>query len=297
MHKSYAVHTLIAQISTQLHRVYATERQCTQHAWLLLSTVVKKSMAQLLTQQTITLTKADEEQLTQWITQLVQEDKPIQYIIGDVPFGDLTIAVSPPTLIPRPETEDWVHALIAQYKQKCSSDAQLRILDLCTGTGCIALTFAHAFKNATVIAVDIAADAVTLACRNAQLNSIPNVTVIQSDLFSALTPASFDLIIANPPYIPATQWSQLPVSVRAWEDCRALCAGDDGLTLIRAIIAQAGAWLTPNNTGLPSLALEIDCTQAAAAEQLMQEAGYCDITLAIDAAHLPRVIMGSQPRR
>ena len=120
--------------------------------------------------------------LDHWLDDMIYHHKPIAYILQEVPFGDLSITVRPPILIPRPETEEWVMDLIE--KIKLSGARNLRILDMSTGSGCIALAFAHAFPDAQVFAVDISPFSLLLVSENKKKLNLTNVTCIESDLFS-----------------------------------------------------------------------------------------------------------------
>jgi release factor glutamine methyltransferase len=267
-------------IVSELHESYA---------WQLLEAVTQQSRAQLVALRTITLDAAQQEWLTAACRALVYEHKPIQYIIGSVPFLDLAITVQPPYLIPRPETEAWVAALIACYAKR--QMAPTRILDLCTGTGCIALALARAFaaSGATVCGVDIMPGAVALAAQNACSNNITS-TFLCGDLYAPVANETFDLIVANPPYIPTSYRATLERSVAEWEDGAALFGGDDGLDLIRTIVHTAPQYCIP---GRPlQVWIEIDCTQEHAVRQLFVMAGFTEIVTCYDAADHPRVVHG-----
>ncbi|KAL8836437.1 MAG: hypothetical protein Q9170_002925 [Blastenia crenularia] len=167
--------------------------------------------------------------------------KPLQYIIGDQPFGDLEILCRPGVLIPRPETETWVthlaHLLSTTPTHNLTSNPPLRILDLCTGTGCIPLHLyflLHSHLNPTMLGIDISPTAITLSRRNlhhnisktllpATANSQLHFT--KADIFAneGLWDAEWDIVISNPPYIPPEGFSRTTTrSVRCWEPRRAL---------------------------------------------------------------------------
>lgn len=285
---------LIAQCATYLAQEHE-QATAEQYAWWLLEALTKKSRAVLIAQKTITLDKHQAEILAEWLDDIVVQYKPLAYVLGNTPFRELTIFVEPPTLVPRPETEEWVSTLIERYKPLAYEP--LRILDLCTGTGCIALSLAHAFPQSSVVGVDIADHALALAHKNAEHNMIKNVTFIHSDLFSGLPPSTrFDLIVANPPYIAPEEQEELPLSVKQWEDPQALFADEKGLALIATIIEQAPHWLS-NNTlieqhNLPHLAIEIGHTQGAAVVELFTKRGFTNVECLRDHAGKDRVVMG-----
>ncbi|KAI0775686.1 S-adenosyl-L-methionine-dependent methyltransferase [Trametes elegans] len=178
--------------------------------------------------------------------------EPLQYILGSQPFGPLHLAVRPPVLIPRPETEDWAIRLARHLHP--SPSRPLNILDLGTGTGCIPLLFCHAFPQGSAhsTAVDISQDAIRLAVDNARLCGVElppdgpldrdhfpawnenTFTPILADLMhpafvrrAGLKPP-YDVITSNPPYIPKHQYARLPPSVKDYEDARALLGDGDG---------------------------------------------------------------------
>ena len=288
------MNTIINSLITHLLPVYKDHAQATQVAWWLLQAVSKKSKAELLT-SSITLSEQQKKQLDQWIHEHVVEHKPLAYIIGWVPFGPLTIQVEPPLLIPRAETEEWVHNLIEQFTPL--HNQLLTILDMCTGTGCIGLLLAHTFKKAQVYAVDINPQALECAKRNAQHNNITNITFIESDLFTNLSASlSFDVIVSNPPYIAHTAWQNLELSVKNWEDQRALVAQHDGSELLHAIIKQAPLWIKDNNQlidlNLPNVVLEDKYDQALTTMRIMTDAGYNNVAYKKDSYGNDRLVQG-----
>ncbi len=272
-----------------------------QNAWVLISHLTGKTRLELITHPEITLTPDQRATLKTWITQITVEHKPIQYLIGSVPFLDLTITVRPPILIPRPETEEWCDQLIQQLKAAARLNPEtnnpLNILDLCTGSGCIALALARAFPTAHVIAIDIEPKACALAQENARINDIENIKIIESDLFSALPDnRKFDLIVSNPPYIAPEILATLDPEVREWEAAKALIAEDHGLACIKTIIAQAPAYFAPNSN-FNELWIEISPEQETAVMAHMQAADFTAVTPHYDLTHRVRVISGKLIRR
>ncbi len=249
-----------------------------QQAWWLLEFVTNKNRAQLQTTYE-KLTAEQQENLDAYIQQIVRHHKPLAYILGWVPFLDLKLLVTPPTLIPRPETEAWVYALIEIIKK--SKSETLTILDIGTGSGCIALSIAQAFPTAQIYAIDIAQSALDLAQQNAALNNIANVTFLQSNLFANL-PADlkFDLIVSNPPYINPT--AQLDASVLNWEDHGALFAPNQGMQIIEQIAAQAHQYLKKNNELAYQLVMEIDASQGDIVKNLLKNCGFQKIEIRKD---------------
>lgn len=269
------------------------------YAWWLLEKASGLSRAQLIAQHTIEYTDTVHQALEQMIHELTVQHKPLGYILGSIPFGDLTLQLAPPTLIPRHETEEWILNLAQRLKDALPHES-LNILDMCTGSGCIALTLARHLPNAHVWAVDIAPSALELAKKNASLNAIHNITFINSDLFSSLPcDVRFDLIVANPPYISHNVWETLDKSVTQWEDYCALVATKEGAAILGAIIKDAPLWLRFNDklkqADIAQLWLEIGYDQGSAIRTLFEQAGYEGVRVVQDARGNDRVVTGSKP--
>jgi release factor glutamine methyltransferase len=166
--------------------------------------------------------------------------EPLQYIEGSVPFGPVEIAVDERVLVPRPETEYLFELMVA------ATDAAAVIVDLCTGSGNLALALKAAFPAATVHATDLSADALDVARKNARQNEL-DVHFGHGDLFAALPNhlrGRVDLLVANPPYLAADELVDLPADVLR-EPQMALASGPDGDEAVRAIAAELGEWLRP----------------------------------------------------
>jgi release factor glutamine methyltransferase len=265
-----------------------------QYAWWMLTAITGRRKEELLANHALFLTPSHLEELETWIYRQCHEHMPLQYLLGTVPFLDLELFVEPPILIPRPETEEWVARLCTTLQGL--SNKKLRIIDIGTGTGCIALSLAHALPKSEVIALDINPQALELARKNATHNKITNVTFIQSDLFAQVH-GTADLIVSNPPYISEDELSSLDASVVLWEDLQALQADDHGLGVIKKIIEQAPGYLSPhkkelNTKGIPQLMIEIGYRQGPGVLDLMQQAGYIKVTLDRDLAGHDRVVQG-----
>lgn len=286
---------LVSEIKKKLLPIYPDPQLRQQYAWWTVQAITGRTQTDLISNHELELTEEQENKLFHWLDALINAHMPIQYLIGSVPFNGLEILVKEPVLIPRPETEEWTLNLIEQLKQL--ENKNLHILDLCTGTGCIALALAKALPEASVLATDISEQALELAEKNAQHNKIENVTFMLSDLFEdILIEHRFDLIVCNPPYIAPEEWNTLDRSVTAWEDKRALVAADDGLALIKKIITTAPAYLKENSEiahkQLPQLMLEIGHAQADTVVALMRKAGYTHVTAHQDLEHKNRVVSG-----
>ena len=274
---------LAENIAADIEKATDLPKEATlQEAWWLLEHVTHKKKWQLLLATEDNLDQQSQATLAQCLHERTTLHKPLQYILGSVPFIDCTITVEPPTLIPRPETEEWTAWLINHIKQVYgSAPPALSILDLCAGSGCIAIALAKAFPTSQLIATDIAPTALRLIQKNKRHNNTPNVTACESHLFSALTNYQhhFDIIVSNPPYIAQKEWYSLSQSVRLWEDPAALVANNDGLALYEKIINEARSYLRPTEMPkiIPSLVLEIGSTQAGAITKLLEDASFTKI--------------------
>lgn len=212
--------------------------------------------------------------------------EPLQYVTGEVAFRHIVLKVSPGVLIPRPETEVLVGEVLSAVQ---SMDAPV-IADICTGSGCIALSLAHEHAGARVWASDISSVAVQVATDNAQrLGLGERVVVREGDLFSAL-PADLhgrlDVLVSNPPYIPSADVPQLPVEVAGFEPHLALDGGADGLDIFRRILDEARIWLRPGGI----LAVELDERMARTAAREALE-WYEDVRVISDLTGRDRIVM------
>jgi release factor glutamine methyltransferase len=214
--------------------------------------------------------------------------EPTQYLTGVREFYNRPFKVDPRVLIPRPETELLVEAAL----HRLPKDAPGTALDVCTGSGCIAISLAAERPQATVLATDLSPDACALARENAQaLGVADRVTVLHGDLYAPLPPeARFDVVVSNPPYIASGEIPTLSAEVRR-EPHMALDGGPDGLVLLRKVIEGARRVLKPG--GL--LAMEIGETQGAAVKGLLQAAGYEDARVEKDLERRERLAFGTQP--
>ncbi|MFZ5470690.1 MAG: peptide chain release factor N(5)-glutamine methyltransferase [Myxococcota bacterium] len=214
--------------------------------------------------------------------------EPTQYLTGHKEFYNRRFQVDPRVLVPRPETELLAEAVLRALPQ----DSPVRVLDLCTGSGCIAVTLAAELPKASVWATDLSSDACEVARANAEAHQVGGrVSVLQGDLFSPLPPgARFDAVVSNPPYVKSADIDDLSREVRR-EPRSALDGGPDGLEVLRRVIRGAREHLKPG--GL--LALEIGETQGPAVRALLLEAGFADVDVEKDLARLDRLAFGRQP--
>ena len=213
--------------------------------------------------------------------------EPIAYILGRREFFALPFRVDRRVLIPRPDTEVLVETALNGTRER---HLYGRMLDLCTGSGCVAVAFAKDRPTWRVTAVDLSPEAAALARENARrAGVVHNVSVLEGDLFAPLPEAAqFELITANPPYIPSGDIAGLDVDVRDFEPHLALDGGEDGLTIVRRLLQEAPPYLVPG--GL--IALEVGFDQAPAVAALFEATGFVDVARAKDLAGIERVVSG-----
>jgi release factor glutamine methyltransferase len=251
---------------------------------LLLAHVLNCSKIDLVVRYDDVPTEADRARFRELIHRRVA-GWPVAYLIGTRDFYLLTFEVTPAVLIPRPDTETLVLEALARLKPL----ANPTVLDLGTGSGCIAVSIAHQKPDARVVAVDISPDALDVARRNAARHRVADrITFLQGDLFAPLPPGSrFDLVVSNPPYIAAHEFADLAPEVRDHEPRTALDGGSDGLTFYRRIAAGVGTVLKPG--GL--LLVEIGATQEADVRAILAARPELTVGPTLkDLAGRPRVI-------
>lgn len=258
-----------AAIAQELSTYYGNKILGLKSAWDLIEHLTKKNRAFLIAHNP-KLSERDIHCIKNWVQEIITQHKPIQYIIGTMPFLDLNLNIEPPVLIPRSETENWCHNLIEEIKK--TSYYPQTILDLCTGSGCIALALAQAFPKSSVYASDISEKALNLTQKNAKKNIIQNITILKSDLYQNLPQnIKYDLIVSNPPYITPDEYLELSPSVLNWEDSRALTTKDNGLSIIKHIIEKAPSFLAKCTQEIPQLWIEIGYHQGKAVSELMKK--------------------------
>lgn len=232
--------------------------------------------------------------------------EPLQYILGYIEFYGLKIKVGEGVLIPRPETELMAKEVLKKvsgFRSQVSGQDEnsllvarcspLRILDLCTGSGCLALAIAKNFPDAQVYGTDISGTAIKYAKENAELNEIGNAVFLKGSLYEPLKQfvsdmlLKFDVIVSNPPYIMSNDIANLQPEIKNWEPRNALDGGEDGLKYYRDILSEARRYLTPE--GL--IFLEIGEGQAEEVSGIAQQNGLGNISVKKDFAGIDRIVI------
>ena len=213
--------------------------------------------------------------------------EPVAYILGEREFYGRTFRVDRRVLVPRPDTETLIDVALTRTRARSMS---LRVLDLCTGSGCVAITLGRERPTSSVFAGDVSPDALAVARDNALRLGAYNVAWRQGDLYAAVSePERFDLVTANPPYIAVADFPTLMADVRDHEPRLALDGGDDGLALLRRVVDGAPARLvSPGGV----LAVEVGAGQAAAVVELFERGGLSGIEVQRDYARIERVVSG-----
>ncbi|MCA0893032.1 peptide chain release factor N(5)-glutamine methyltransferase [Microbulbifer agarilyticus] len=248
---------------------------------VLLCHLLGKSRAWLYTWPEQQLSDDQQAEFEQLLERRVAGE-PVAHLTGSREFWSLPLKVNRSTLIPRPDTEVLVETVLALCPQTTA-----RLLDLGTGTGAIALALASEKKHWQITAVDTMPAAVALAEENRGALGFGNVQILQSDWFSALGDATFDVIVSNPPYID-TQDPHLREGDVRFEPVSALVAGEKGLADIRTIAAQASGHLS--ESGL--LLVEHGWEQGKAVRNIFSEYGYKDVETRLDYAGRERITLG-----
>lgn len=208
---------------------------------------------------------------------------PLQHLLGYQDFMGLRFQVNEHVLIPRQDTE-----ILVEEAMRYLHDG-MRILDLCTGSGCILLSLLHYSNDCEGIGVDISKEALQVAAQNAELLGI-KADFLESDLYEKVT-GKFDLLVSNPPYIESAVIPTLMEEVREYDPYIALDGGEDGLDFYRRIIGGAQDYLKRGG----QILLEIGSEQAQAVSELLREAGFKEIDVCKDFAGLDRVVSARLP--
>ena len=248
-------------------------------AWLLLEKVcrIDRSFYYLHMEEELS-----EEQVHEYEIALKKraERVPLQYIVGETEFMGLRFKVNSNVLIPRQDTETLVEEALKVV------EPGMRVLDMCTGSGCIIISILHNASDVTGMAVDISKQALNVAKENAKMNEVA-VLFERSDMFDNVT-GNFDVIVSNPPYIPTVVIPKLMPEVRDFEPMDALDGKEDGLYFYRRIADECKKYLNPGGRIL----VEIGYDQGEAVSELFAQAGLSDVKVIKDLAKNDRVVSG-----
>lgn len=256
------IRALLQTAIIRLHQAGITEPEA--NAQFLLAHVLQVARTWVLVNGDFEVSAADEKLFFSLLTRK-EQGVPLAHITGVQPFCGLEISVSPDVLIPRPETENLIELVSARFERK----GRYTFLDMCTGSGCIAVALAKQFPGARVLAVDISEKALQVAYQNVKKYKVEDrVQLLQSDLWEQVM-GTFDLIISNPPYIPTENLASLSAEVKQ-EPRLALDGGADGFAITRPLCQAADGYLNPG--GL--LALELDDGQAWPLARGLEEIGW-----------------------
>lgn len=217
------------------------------------------------------------------------EHEPLQYILGKTEFMSLSFGVTHGVLIPRPETEILVEMII----EKLSDEPGRRILDIGTGSGCIAVSLAHYLLEAEIVGIDISKSAIETARENARRNRVESrirftVMDISTEPFPGELYTDFDVVVSNPPYIALEEWDTLPKEVRAFEPRSALCDEGDGLSFYRIMASKAKHLVKTGGT----VFWEVGDSQGEAVKAILSGEGYQDVSVYPDLNGVGRVVSG-----
>ena len=263
--------------------------EATLDARLLLEAVCGTDRNDLLVHGEQPVMPQAEEKYLSWIRQRA-EHIPLQQLTGEQDFMGLTFSVNEHVLIPRQDTEILVEEVLKELHDG------MRVLDMCTGSGCILLSLLHYSNDCEGLGVDLSAEALEVAGRNVLKVLTPekaeHAHFLQSDLFEKVE-GKFEIIVSNPPYIASAEVEKLMPEVRDHEPRMALDGTEDGLHFYRRIIKEAGKHLV--NSGM--LFFEIGYDQGQAVSELMRAGGYREVQVVQDYAGLDRVVLGTYCER
>jgi len=254
---------LVAEIAARLAAAGIEDARA--EAWLLLSIALGRERAELMAGAPATPDAEQTARLEELVRRRVAR-APIAYLVGEKEFWSLTFKIGPAVLIPRPETETVVEAVLDQIEGR---RAALRLLDLGTGSGCLLLALLSELPNATGLGIDDSAEAVALAGRNAARLGLSARTGFRRGRWGEGLEERFDVVVSNPPYVAESEWSGLQPEIREFEPRAALVAGADGLAAYRALAPDCARLLAPH--GL--CALEVGHGQGKAVTEILGRHG------------------------
>ncbi len=276
----------ITQIINEELSGYYTQGEISALTRIIATELLGVSQMAFYLKDDITLTAEQEVMLENAIERLKKQE-PIQYVLGYCDFCDLRFKVTPATLIPRPETSELVEWIAADHHGKT-----VNILDIGTGSGCIAVSLAHKLSQSKVTAWDISPEALAIAAENSSNNST-EVTFEQVDILSyEPTGAQLDIIVSNPPYIKENEKSAMHANVLGWEPHTALFVPDSDPLIFYRTIAEKGLHMLAHGG---TLYFEINRAHGAETMEMLAIIGYTNIELRKDFAGNDRMIKATRP--
>jgi release factor glutamine methyltransferase len=234
------------------------------------------------------LSDSDEKQFQDLISRRLQHE-PLQYIIGETEFFGMRLFCTPAALIPRPETEILVEEALQEANSLQDIQKDIRVLDIGTGSGAIVLALASKLPNARCVGIDVSDDALALAEKNRVRHQLQNVQFLNFDFLSGGIHRRFDLIVSNPPYIPANELSDLSEEVRSFEPMQALTDGADGFTFYHALAKKAPELLSEHGV----IAVETEFKGASRVREIFSTHGLKIERTVKDLLGFERVIIAS----
>lgn len=274
------VKDIVAQAKKKLDACGIVESRI--DSWLLAESVLGVSRQDLFLEPEKSISEEQAQKYFEAISER-SEHIPLQYITGRQQFMDFGFIVNEDVLIPRPETELLVEKVTSYIKER-----YVKVLDMCTGSGCIAVSIDRMCANADVTAVDISEKALKVAGEN-NVNNQGRVTFVQSDLFENIN-ETYDVIVSNPPYIPTSDIDTLMEEVREHEPRLALDGSADGLKFYREICTNAVNYLNKNG----KIFLEIGYDQGQTVPELLRENGFSDIQVLKDLSGNDRMVIAGK---
>lgn len=258
-----------------------------QQAYWLLEALLKIGRTEVVLDKPLFISQEQETVLHTAVERLLRHE-PLQYVLGEAYFYGYAFHVSPAVLIPRPETEELVHHIVKRHKK----NSPLRILDVCTGSGCIALTLAKELPQARIWATDISQEALAIAEENRKRLGVVAELVQVNALLEAFPLAELDVVVSNPPYVRLSEALLMQPNVLDWEPHLALFVPDeDALLFYKAIAEQArqslkkGGWLY----------FEINEAYGPQVQSLMQSMGFINVAVLPDMQGKSRMAEGQLP--
>lgn len=281
---------MIKKITKQLSEIY-TENESISMAREIVCFITNRSLTSLLADGEINLNEKENQQVDIIIKRLLQHE-PLQYIIGSTTFFNRTFNCDSRALIPRPETEELIEWILSDLQTSQTKDI-INILDIGTGSGCIAITLSLEIKNAIVTAIDISKDAIELATiNNKKLDAAVEFIerdILQSDIESTTTSAhnTYDIIVSNPPYITISEQESMEKNVVKYEPSLALFVPDNSPLLFYQAIAQYGLTHLKKDG---KIYFEINQRYGSETVQMMQNLGYKNVELHSDINNNERMV-------